>query len=122
VTPLDNVQALTGANLTTFLLVLVALAGLFILFSNVIEAARKLRKPQERQADELVHHQEACEKRFAADKRTIDLHGERIDDLEVGQRVICAALHELLEHELHNGNGDAMRKASSDLFAYLNRR
>ena len=45
---MDNVQALTGTNLTTFLLVLVALAGLFILFSNVVEAARKLRKPQER--------------------------------------------------------------------------
>ena len=119
---MDNVQALTGANLTTFLLVLVALAGLFILFSNVIEAARKLRRPQEMQATDLVHHQETCERRFATDRRTIESHGERIEDLESGQRVICAALHELLEHELHNGNGDAMRKASSDLFAYLNRR
>lgn len=119
---MDNVQALTGANLTTFLLVLVALAGLFILFVNVVDAARKLRKPQERHEHDLVSHQEACEKKFAHDKRAIDDHAMRIDNLEAGQRVICAALHELLEHELHNGNADAMRKVSGDLFTYLNRR
>lgn len=121
-TPLDNVQALTGANLATFLLVLVALAGLFIMFSNVVEAARKLRKPQERQEHNLATHQEACDKKFANDKRMIEDHATRIDNLEAGQRVICAALHELLEHELHNGNADAMRKVSGDLFTYLNRR
>ena len=120
--PLDNVQALTGANLTTFLLVLVSLAGLFILFVNVVDAARKLRKPQERQEHDLVSHQEACDKKFDRDKRLIEDHSTRIDSLEAGQRVICAALHELLEHELHNGNADAMRKVSVDLFTYLNRR
>lgn len=120
--PLDNVQALTGANLTTFLLVLVSLAGLFVLFVSVVDSARKLRKPQERQEHDLASHQETCEKRFANDKRVIEDHATRIDSLEAGQRVICAALHELLEHELHNGNADAMRKVSGDLFTYLNRR
>lgn len=119
---MDNVQALTGANLTTFLLVLVALAGLFVLFANVVEAARKLRKPQERQVHDLVSRQETCDRKFANDKKLLDDHGTRIDHLEDGQRVICAALHELLEHELHNGNADAMRKVSGDLFTYLNRR
>lgn len=119
---MDNVQALTGANLTTFLLVLVALAGLFILFVNVVDAARKLRKPQERQEHDLLSHWESCDKKFANDKRLIDDHTTRIGHLEEGQRVMCAALHELLEHELHNGNADAMRKASGDLFSYLNQR
>lgn len=119
---MDNVQALTGANLTAALLVVVALAGIFVLFANVVEAARKLRKPQKTQEHDLVSHQEACEKKFANDKRLLDDHSGRIDDLEAGQRVICAALHELLEHELHNGNAESMRKVSGDLFTYLNRR
>ena len=120
---MDKVQTvIADDNLATFLLVLVALAGLFVLFVNVVEAGRKLRKPQERQEQDLVSHQEACERKFANDKRVIEDHSTRIDNLEAGQRVICAALHELLEHELHNGNADAMRKVSGDLFTYLNRR
>lgn len=119
---MDNVQALSGANLSTFLLVLVALAGLFILFANVVDAARKLRKPQAQHESDLMTHQEACEKKFSSDKRVLDDHAARIGHLEDGQRVICAALHELLEHELHNGNADAMRKVSGDLFTYLNGR
>lgn len=119
---MDNVQALTGANMNTFLLVLVALAGLFILFANVVEAARKLRKPHDKQETDLLTHQDACDRKFASDKRALDDHATRIGHLEDGQRVICAALHELLEHELHNGNADAMRRVSGDLFTYLNGR
>ena len=119
---MDNVQALTWDNLTTFLLVLVAMAGLFILFANVVEAARKLRKPHDKQETDLMSHQDACDRKFASDKRALEDHASRIGHLEDGQKVICAALHELLEHELHNGNTEAMRKVSGDLFDYLNRR
>lgn len=117
---MNEVQALSGANISTFMVVLVALMGLFVLAGNVVDAARKMRKPRERKEEDLQTHQEACGKKFAADQRMLERHERDIGDLQDAQRVICAALHELLEHELHNGNSDKMRKASSDLFDYLN--
>lgn len=118
---MDNVNALTGQNLITFLIVLVALAGLFILFANVVEACRKLRKPKIQESDDLNARQTSCDRKFANDQRLLIDHGERIKALEEGSRVQCAALHALLEHELHNGNATEMKKASDDLFDHLNR-
>ena len=120
---MKEVEALIASgNLATFLLVLVALAGLFVLFVSVVDAARKLKKPQERKEEDLQSHQEDCRKMFASDKRALDDHDRRIETLEEGQCVMCEALHELLEHELHNGNADQMRAASGNLFRYLNKR
>lgn len=119
---MNEVQALSGGNISTFMVVLVALMGLFVLAGNVVDAARKMRKPRERKEEDLQTHQEACGKKFAADKRVLDDHDQRIEMLEEGQCVMCAALHELLEHELHNGNADKMQRASSDLFDYLNKK
>lgn len=118
---MENVQVLTdGSNISTALAVFVALLGLIILIGNAVDALRKIRKPREKKEESLQTHQEACGKKFAADQRMLERHDRDIGNLQDGQRVICAALHELLEHELHNGNSDKMRKASSDLFDYLN--
>lgn len=120
---MDEVMIIAeGGNLVNFAAVLVALCGLIILAGNVVDAIRKMRKPQERKEEDLQAHQETCRKMFAADKLQLDDHNRRIKTLEDGQCVICAALHELLEHELHNGNADKMRQASGDLFDYLNKR
>ena len=119
---MENVTFLaTGENFTTFLLVLVALAGLFILFANVVEAARKLFKPKSKEKEDLDQRQTACDRKFANDQQMLIDHDKRIDSLEEGSRVQCAALHALLEHELHNGNSAEMKKASDDLFDHLNR-
>lgn len=118
---MDNLSALTGQNISTFLLVLVALAGLFILFANVVEAARKLRKPHAKESQDLADKQNACDRKFAHDQQVLNEHKDRIEELEKGARVQCAALHALLEHALHNGNSAEMKRASDDLFAYLNR-
>jgi hypothetical protein len=120
---MENVETLAAeGNLITFLMVLVALAGLFILLSNVVEAWRKLKKPQDVRVDELQRHQDICGRRFASDKKELDDHADRIRMLEEGQCVMCEALHELLEHELHNGNADQMHAVSGKLFKYLNTR
>lgn len=120
---MDNVQTLTTeGNLATFLLVLVALAGLFILFANVIEAGRKLRRPHKQREVSLTEQQEACQKKFEADYLRFQALEKRMATQEEGSRVQCAALHALLEHELHNGNTDEMKGASDALFAHLNRR
>jgi hypothetical protein len=118
---LDEVQALTSNNLLTFLLVLVALATLFILFFNVVEAVHKLKKPQENKENNLMIRQGECEKRFARDYRVLDEHTRRIEDVEETNHVLCAGIHALLEHELHNGNSDEMRAASEALFKHLNK-
>ena len=120
---MEQVQVLTtGGNIATTLTVLAALLGVIILVGNAVDAIRKMRKPREQKAETLEAHQEACGKRFAADRKLLETHDRDIDNLKEGQRVMCAALHELLEHELHNGNSDKMRQASSDLFDYLNRK
>lgn len=116
-----EIKQLTGDNLLIFLLVLVAVATLFILFVNVIDAVRKLRKPQESRENNLVNRQEECEKRFARDYRMLDDHGRRIECVEETTRVLCAGIHALLEHQLHNGNSDEMRAASEALFRHLNK-
>lgn len=118
---MNEVQVLTdGSNIAAALTVLAALLGLIILIGNAVDAIRKMRKPREKKEESLQTHQEACSKKFATDQRMLERHERDIGNLQDGQRVICAALHELLEHELHNGNSDKMRKASSDLFEYLN--
>lgn len=120
---MNEITTLTAdGNLATFLLVLVALAGLFILFSNVVEACRKLRKPQNAKEESLIIHQEECARRFANDKKTLEAHEKRIESLEEGQVVQCTALHALLEHAIHNGNTAEMEAASKTLFDYLNKR
>ena len=113
-------QDLTWENLLAVLLVLVALATVYVLIGNVVETTRKLKKPKANQEADLTEHQRACEKKFRQDQAALENHGKRIDRLEEGQKVICAALHELLEHELHNGNAAAMKAASDNLFDYLN--
>lgn len=118
---MNEVEVLTGNNILIFLLVLVALATLFILFANVVESARKLKKPQENKENSLASHQEACEKRFARDYRILDEHTKQIEEVKETNRVLCAGVHALLEHELHNGNSDEMRQASDDLFKHLNK-
>lgn len=118
---MDEINQLTGNNLLTFLLVLVTLATLFILFVNVVDSARKLKKPQENKENSLVSHQEECERRFSRDFRMLDEHSKRIENVEETTRVLCAGIHALLEHELHNGNSDEMRRASEALFKHLNK-
>ena len=120
---MNEVQVLTdGSNIAAALTVLAALLGLIILIGNAVDALRKMRKPREKKEENLQTHQEACGKKFAADQRRLDQHERDIGYLKEGQCVMCAALHELLEHELHNGNSDKMQQASSDLFKYLNKR
>lgn len=115
-----SLQALTGANIITFLAVLVALLTLFILFVNAVEAFRKLKKPASARIENIDAQQESCQKKFDRDYRKLCQHNERIDALEQGSRVQCKALHALLEHELHNGNSDEMQRASEEIFNHLN--
>ena len=118
---MSELEVLSKPNyLFDFFAVLIALAGLVILASKLVEAIRVFKKPHEKKETSLENHQEACERRFSNDKQELDNHQQRIEALEAGQKVQCAALHALLEHAIHNGNTDEMKKASTNLFNYLN--
>ena len=69
-----------------------------------------------RPADDLVARHS---KMLATDKERLDRHEREISDLRGGQRVLCMGVQALLEHELHNGNGEQMQTAANDLQKYL---
>ena len=61
-------------------------------------------------------------KKLATDKERLDHHEKSIKDLQDSQQVLCAGVLALLDHELHNGNGDEMQKARDDIMDYLQNR
>lgn len=118
---MSELEILSKSNyLFVFFAVLIALAGLVILASKLVEAVRIFKKPLDKKETSLENHQEACERRFNRDKQELDNHRQRIEALEAGQRVQCQALHALLEHAIHNGNTDEMKEASKELFNHMN--
>lgn len=119
---MENIQVLTQENVVTFLIVLMALIWSAKQVMGFVESIKRWRRPQETKDEILASHREACAKKFANDKLELEKHGKRLDDLESGQCVMCKGLHALLEHALHNGNSDEMKKASASLFDYLNGR
>jgi len=92
-----------------------------VLFGQVVTTIRNLRKPKEKQEENLTVHQSECNTRFETGERMIAQHERDIRDLKDGQRVQCVALHALLEHALHNGNKEDMERASRGLFDHMNR-
>lgn len=119
---MENIEVLTHQNILTFLIVLMAIIWCAKQVMGFAESVKKWHRPQEVREESLTSHQEACAKKFAADKAALDAHGARLDNLESGQRVVCNGIHALLEHELHNGNSNEMQSASKALFDYLNSR
>lgn len=125
----EAVQILPYEALATAFAVLVMLCGVIITLDKVWEIAKKHRKPREQGALDLRAQQEKCAKMFRADderigkiERELGILRAEMEQRKEGERVLIAGVRELLEHELHNGNGQAMKEASDDLFSYLNRK
>lgn len=122
----DAVEMLLNKSaILTVLLFLIAVAVLLVLAAQVVKACKELfgsrkQKPPERQENALDAHCRASEERFRDGERHIKENHQDIMDLREGQRVLCYGMYEVLGHLLHNGNKDAMEKASSDLIKYLN--
>lgn len=93
-------------------LVFLALCGSIVAVDKCVSTIRGWFKPSS-------NHWSAVEKMLANDKARLDQHERVIDDLKKGQRVICLGVQELLEHELHNGNAEEMKKASNNINRYL---
>lgn len=117
---ISDLQSITGEHVFGALLILIAILSLFTLGANAVLSFRKLRSPKTQQVLDLSDHQRACEQKFLNDYNSISSLEARVNTLEKGQRVNCAALRALLEHALHNGNANEMKAASDNLFKYLN--
>lgn len=117
---MEELQNLTWDAIIMALLVICLLCTAYTKIGGAVEMTRRFKRPREEREEGLAERQKSCEQKFRADQAALAEHGKRIDKLEEGQKVICGALHELLEHELHNGNAAAMKAASDNLFAYLN--
>lgn len=109
---MEPINGITPSGLWTFIIVLVGLCLLFITFGNVVETVKKLRKPKEEAKDDV-------NTKLHRDKERLDMHTMQIEALRESNKIQCAALIALLDHELHNGNADQMQKARDDLKNYL---
>lgn len=103
-----------------FFLVVIAGLVLFLLIGQGIKMWKDLfSKPKQDEDGQYEEHCRSSEKRF---KRIEDTNAENsayIDDLREGQKVLCVACMAMLNHDLHNGNSDEMKKALGHLNSYL---
>ena len=134
---LPPIEGVTPGMLWTALIVLIAGAGLYVLYGKVRETYmrnKQMKNPENRLADEISAKViEKMEPRFAEidrklanDKEQIDAHTRQINTMEKRQnssdkaeKALCRGVLALLNHELHNGNTDEMEKAKSGIDDYL---
>ena len=140
---MQPIEGITPEMLWNFVLVVLGLCAVVVLVYKVVEIVRKERerKIQNQQlngrdlTDEIANKVLAkLEPRFAEINRKLTSDKDRLDNHEStlkaiqksnavirdGLRVSCEALTAVLDHELHNGNGDQMQKARDDLQKYTN--
>ena len=119
VKPMEN---LTTEALLGFMVVLLALMNLYNVFSSARKNAREEKKHQQQPTADLKTEVSEISKKLDTDKRRLDNHDERLDDLKKGLMATCTGVQALLEHELHNGNTAEMQEASKGIDKWLRER
>lgn len=131
------IEGITPGMVWTALAVLVAVAGLYVLYGKVretYEKNKKLKDPENKLADEIsAKVLEKLEPRFAEidrklanDKTLIDDHTRKLaeqrshmDSLEAGQKAICRGVLALLSHEINGNSVDKLKEAQTGINNYL---
>ncbi|MBR1445457.1 MAG: hypothetical protein IJ586_00010 [Alloprevotella sp.] len=101
-------ESLTGPNLLTFGVVLLALVATWNTLWTGWKNVREARKPQ----DDLRAMVESHGKMLAKDK-------ERLDDLEESNRLVLRAISQLIEHELTGNHNKQLTEVKDDINDYL---
>lgn len=110
---MDNAKVMLDLNnWQGFILILVALLGLFILVGNAIKLWRELKKPKD---DTVMSEQN----KLSEITTKLDRHEKEIKDLREVVRLTCQATEALLNHALHNGNTKEMEDASTAIHTYF---
>lgn len=102
---MDN---MTPDQLMNAVVALLAVFAAIVTVDKVIDIFKKWRMPST-----------DMEKKLATDKTRLDAHDKAIQNLEESNKVLCSGVMALLDHELHNGNGEQMQKARDDIMGYL---
>lgn len=101
-------EQLTGPNILTFAVVLLAIVAIWNTVWMGIKNVREARKPQ----NDLRAKVEAHDVMLARDKA-------RLDDLEQSSRLMLRAISQLIEHEVTGNHNDQLRKVQEDINTYL---
>ena len=122
-------QALSGNGLMIALLVALALINIWNVGYTALSNARKEKERQEApllalrgDISTLRNDLAADRERITALERDLELHSGELKDLHQGQTELCRGVQALLDHALHNGNGDEMQAASNSIGKWLRNR
>ena len=102
-------DGITADQIMNSISVALIIMAAMITIDKVIDIVRKWKKPQVDVLEKLKN-----------DKDRLDEQEKKIEKLEKGVQVINQGVCALLDHELHNGNGDQMDKARNAINDYLN--
>lgn len=123
---MDKIEGFTPGMLWNFVIVLIGLGSIAILVDKVVDI---FRKAKDRKNGGLEARVRALEDRDAVIEEMLDRDLNRIENLERRQddagdgfAVLGKAVLAILNHQIHNGNGEEMLEAQSELNSYLLKR
>lgn len=102
-------EGITADQILNSISVALIIMAAMITIDKVIDIVRKWKKPQVDVVEKLKN-----------DKDRLDEQEKKIEKLEKGVQVINQGVIALLDHEMHNGNGEQMQKARNEIQHYLN--
>lgn len=108
------VEIAQGGGIATTVLVLVGLMILLKLVDSVVDIVRKWRKRGNVDEQRIV-----CNERFASDQRRLDSLEEAQKHLVKGQKILMRGVAEMIGHDLHNGNREAMEESEKELKDFI---
>ena len=115
-------EYLTMGGFMEAALVILAICWAWNLVYTGITNARKERKHAEEPILRVKDEVSQLKGRLEEVERRITSHEQTMVDLKNGQNVLCHGIQALLEHEMHNGNGDEMIAASTAISEWLRAR
>lgn len=143
-TSLPAIEGIVPSYIWIFLIVSIGLATIVVLFGKVMNVIDDFKAKRAAHENNIVEEPvgELSEKLAKVEKGLADIKGElvtingkldndnrRIRALETEQKdihdgfsVLATASLAMLEHEMHNGNGEQMESAKDKLIAYLTKR
>lgn len=98
----------TGAQVTDFWIVLLAVFAFVVLLGNVIKTVREWRKPQ----NDLEEWRRDVDMKLRSDN-------ERLKSMEEGNKVICRGILAMLSHEINGNSVEKLKESQTEMTNYL---
>lgn len=120
---------LTGDGLLKAAIVILALAWAYNLIYGAVTNARAEKKRRDEPLEAIRGDIRALRNDLASDReritaleRDMESHTGELQDVKRGQTELCRGVQALLDHALHNGNGEEMQAASASIGKWLRTR